>query len=190
MAYPTNPEFSAVNVKSRASVLRSETKSGRTQSRSIGAQRWAFTAKYNDMTRDEFAPVYAFVISQDGSVGEFDVTPPVISGTRGDASGSLATTTSAAIGESSITVTGITGSLKTGDFIKFANHSKVYMLTAGRSGGGVMEFTPPLLAGVGSTVAVEYQSVPFRMRLENDIQEFDLSGYDRYQFEIDLIEVI
>ena len=64
MSYPTSPEFSAIKVESQHSNVRTETRSGRTQVRSLGAQRWAFTAQYNDMTREEFAPVYAFVVGE------------------------------------------------------------------------------------------------------------------------------
>jgi hypothetical protein len=59
MSYPTDPEFAAINVTSRHSNVVSETRSGRRQVRSIGAQRWAFTAQYNELKRTEFAPVYA-----------------------------------------------------------------------------------------------------------------------------------
>jgi len=62
--YPTTPEFQAINLESRHNNVMSETVSGRMQVRTLGGQRWSFTAKYNPMTREEFQPVFAFVMSQ------------------------------------------------------------------------------------------------------------------------------
>ena len=128
--YPTDPEFSAVGIESKHNNLVSETRSGRRQVRSIGGQRWAFTAKYSPMTRADFAPVHAFVISQQGQLGTFTITPPVISNAQGNVSGTVLTSAAHSIGDSTIAVDGMTGTLKAGDFIKFAGHSKVYMVTA------------------------------------------------------------
>jgi hypothetical protein len=190
MSYPTDPEFTAINVTSEHSNLRSETRSGRTIVRSLGSQRWRFTAKYDDLTREQFAPVLAFVMSTRGGLNSFEIVPPVISTTQGSISGTPAVNGGHLSGDNTINVDSFTGTLKAGDFIKFADHSKVYMVVADRSGTGTMTIEPPLIQDVPTNTSITVSSVPFTMRVDNDIQQYRLSGYDRYQFQIDLIEAI
>jgi len=190
MSYPTTPEFSAIKVESRHSNVRTETRSGRTQVRSLGAQRWSFTAKYNDLTRDEFAPVFAFVVGTGSGVDSFDIVPPVISDSKGNVSGTALTNGAHSIGDSTIAIDGISGTIKAGDFIKFAGHDKVYMVTADRTGAGIMSIHPPLISAVANDAQITYDNVPFKMRVANDIQQFGLTEFDRFTFEVDMIEVI
>ena len=190
MTYPASPEFSAINVDSISANIRSETRSGRTQVRSIGAQRWRFTARYNDLTRDDFAPVYAFIMSTGGGFTPFEIIPPVISDTSGDATGLMAVNGSHSAGDSTISVDGFTGTIKAGDFVKFASHTKVYMVTADLTGAGVLNISPALLSSVSNDNAVTYTGVPFTMRLSNDTQKFSAGAGDRYKYEVDMIEVI
>ena len=93
-------------------------------------------------------------------------------------------------GDATITVDGFSGVIKAGDFVKFGSHDKVYMVTSDQSGAGTLNIQPPLVTAVANDEAVTYNNVPFTVRLENDIQEWSLSGFDRYNFEIDLIEVL
>ena len=187
--YPATPEFSAVKLESLQPNIVTETRTGRRQVRSVGGQRWAFTAKYNDFTRAEFMPVYAFVLAQAGQLETFTIVPPVISSTSGTATGSV-TSSAASIGATSVTIAGLTGILKAGDFVKFASHTKVYMVTADRSGAGAMSIIPALVTATGAVGAVTYNSVPFTVRLNNDLQSYSLSGYDRYTYEIDMVEAL
>jgi hypothetical protein len=188
--FPATPEASTVNITSLQPNLMSETRSGRRQVRSIGSQRWSMTATFNPMTRAEFMPVYAFVLAQKGQLDTFQFVPPVVGSTEGGATGTVTTNGTFAIGATSITIAGLTGTLKAGDFIKFASHSKVYMLTADRSGAGAMTIEPPLFVAVGNTVGITYVSVPFTVRLTNDIQQYRLQGFERYTYEIDMVEAL
>lgn len=190
MSYPTDPEFATVEITSRHANIRSETRSGRTQVRSIGSQRWALRGRYNDLKREEFAPVFAFVMTQKGGVEDFTIVPPVISDTRGTASGTVRSTAAHSAGDNTVSIDGLTGSLKAGDFIKFASHDKVYMVTVDRSGSGTLTIQPALVEAIPNNDAVTYNDVPFKVRLENDVQEWSLSGFDRYSFELDFIEVL
>lgn len=189
-AYPTTPEFRAINITSRHSNLVSETRSGRRQARSIGTQRWAFTAQYNPLTRAEFMPVYAFVISQDGQNSTFTIVPPVISDAQGSISGTMLVNGAHSIGDNTIAVDGFSGQIKAGDFVKFNGHSKVYMVTSDLTGAGTLNIIPSLVTALGDNEAVAYDSVTFTMRLNNDIQEYSLNTNEYYQFEVDMIEVV
>jgi hypothetical protein len=188
--YPASPEASQVQISSLKFNLMSESLSGRRQVRGIGGQRWALTASYNPMTRAEFMPVYAFIVAQNGQFETFTFIPPVVGSTSGTATGTITTSASASIGATSVSLTGLTGALKAGDYIKFASHNKVYMLTADRSGAGAVAIQPPLVAAVGSGVGVTYNNVPFTVRLNNDLQQYTLSGYERYTYQVDMVEAL
>jgi len=188
--YPTTPEFQAINLESRHNNVMSETVSGRMQVRTLGGQRWSFTAKYNPMTREEFQPVFAFVMSQQGRFGTFTNVPPVIGDASGDVSGTALVNATTAAGATSVAMDGITGTIKAGDFIKFASHSKVYMVTADRAGAGSVSIEPPLVSGVTDNEAITYDSVPFLMRLANDVQSYNLASNEYYEYEPDMIEVL
>lgn len=187
--YPSTPEFQAVNLKSTHNNLSSVTLSGRVQVRTIGGQKWQFSAKYNPMTRAEFQPVFAFVTSQQGSLGTFTIVPPVISSTSGTATGTALVNGATAAGATSVPVDGFTGTIKAGDFIKFG-HSKVYMVTADRTGAGNISIEPALVASVIDNEIMVYNNVAFTMRLRNDIQSFGLNQFEYYTYEVDMEEVI
>ena len=132
--YPTTPIFSTIGFRSVNYNLSSQSISGRTQVRNIGGQRFEFSAQYTRMTRSEFAPILVFTMAQRGSAETFTIVLPQISSKSGDASGTILVNGAADIGATTVGVDGVTGTLKAGDMVKFANHSKVYMLTADRAG--------------------------------------------------------
>lgn len=188
--YPSDPEFQAIGVTSRHSNLVSETRSGRRQVRSIGGQRFAFTARYNPMTRAEFNPVFAFVLTQQGQLGTFQITPPVISDSTGSVSGTMRANGAHSIGDSTIAIDGITGTIKAGDFVKFNGHSKVYMVKADLTGAGTLNIEPALQETVSNDEVIDYDGVTFTMRLDNDLQSYSLDANEYYVYEVDMVEVI
>jgi hypothetical protein len=188
--FPSEPVASKVQISSLKFNLMSESLSGRRQVRGIGGQRWALTASYNPMNRSEFMPIYSFIIAQNGQFEIFSFVPPIVGSTAGTATGTVTTNTSVAIGATTVSLTGLTGSLKAGDYIKFANHTKVYMLMADRSGAGTVGIQPPLTAAVASGQGVTYNNVPFTVRLNNDLQEYSLIGFEKYIYEVDMVEAI
>jgi len=189
MSYPTSPGFNAINPSSNRQTLFSQAASGRMQSRKIGGQNWTFTAQYAPMSRAEFAPVLAFVESQNGRHGVFTIVLPVLSNTSGDGTGTV-TCSAASIGASSVTIAGLSGSLKAGDYIKFSGHDKVYMLIADRSGAGAISISPALIGAVTRSDTVVYNNVPFTVRLANDVQSYALVTDGFYRYEVDLMEAL
>ena len=188
--YPTTPIFSTIGFRSIHYNLSSESVSGRTQVRNIGGQRFEFSAKYSRMTRTEFAPLLSFIMAQRGSAETFTIVLPQISSKTGDATGTILVNGAAAIGALTIGVDGITGTLKAGDMVKFANHNKVYMLTADRAGDGNISIQPALRVAVPNDNAVTFDSIPFTVRLNNDVQEFNLGSASLVDYEIDMIEAV
>jgi hypothetical protein len=188
--YPTTPIFSTIGFKSVNYNLSSQSISGRTQVRNIGGQRFEFSAQYTRMTRSEFAPILVFTMAQRGSAETFTIVLPQISSKSGDASGTILVNGAADIGATTVGVDGVTGTLKAGDMVKFANHSKVYMLTADRAGNGNISIQPALRVAVPNDNAVTFDSVPFTVRLNNDVQEFNLGSASLVDYEIDMIEAV
>jgi len=190
----SNAKFESLGIKSIQNTIISKTVSGKKLARQIDGQRWGFTARIITAKRsDVYGELMAFIVKQRSGKENFTIIPPEVEDARGTASGTPNGTASA--GATSITLGGTgTGTLKAGDFIKFANHDKVYMVVADQSdiSTGSLTIEPPLTTAVSSS-DIQYDNIPFTVHLTNDIQEFGVVGADKdgnalYQFEFDVEE--
>ena len=196
-AFPiSTAKFQSLGIKSIQNTIISKTVSGKKLARQIDGQRWSFTARVITAKRsDVYGELMAFIIKQRSGKENFTIVPPEVEDARGTASGTPNGTASA--GATSITLGGSgTGTLKAGDFIKFDNHDKVYMVVADQSdiSTGSLTIEPPLTTAVSSS-DITYDNVPFTVYLTNDIQEFGVVGADKdgnalYQFEFDVEEAL
>jgi hypothetical protein len=190
----SNSKFQTLGIKSVQKTLLSKSASGKRFARQIDGQRFLFTANIITSKRsDVYGELMAFIMKQRSSKETFTIVPPEISNARGTASGTPNGTASA--GATSITLGGSgTGTLKAGDYIKFANHDKVYMIVEDQSdiSTGTITIEPPLREAVSSS-DITYDSVPFTVYLVNEMQEFGGIGADKdgnvlYKFELDVEE--
>jgi hypothetical protein len=191
--YPTTPVFNSINFSSEQKTITSTTDSGKMFSVQVDGQRFKFSASYPPMTRDEFAPVIAFIMKQRSQKETFQIALPDLKNAKGDVSGVVETNGTASAGDTSVTVDGMTGTLKAGDFIKFNGHSKVYMVVAdatASSGSATLTIEPPLRENLSDNEVVTYDGVEFTVRLTNDVQEFNTGIYSLYRFEVDFIEAL
>jgi len=131
-----------------------------------------------------------FIMAQRGMAETFTIVLPEISSSSGSVSGTMLSSAAGSIGDTSIAVDGFTGTLKAGDVFKFANHTKVYMATADRSGSGSLSFQPALVSAISDNETVTYDDVPFTVRLNNDVQEYGIATDLSYSYEVDFIEAI
>ena len=194
-AFPiSTAKFESLGIKSIQNTIISKTVSGKKLARQIDGQRWAFTARVITAKRsDVYGELMAFIVKQRSGKENFTIVPPEVEDARGTASGTPNGTASA--GATSITLGGSgTGTLKAGDFIKFASHDKVYMVVADQSdiSTGSLTIEPPLTTAITNS-DIQFDNVPFTVHLTNDIQEFGVVGSDKdgnalYQFEIDVEE--
>ena len=194
-AFPiSTSQFTSLGIKSIQNTIISKSVSGKKLARQIDGQRWAFTIQIITAKRsDVYGELMAFIVKQRSGKENFTIVPPEVEDARGTASGTPNGTASA--GATSITLGGTgTGTLKAGDFIKFANHDKVYMVVADQSdiSTGSLTIEPPLTTAISSS-DIQYDNVPFTVHLTNDIQEFGVVGADKdgnalYQFEFDVEE--
>ena len=200
-AFPiSNAKFSTMGIKSIQNTIISKSDSGKKLARQIDGQRFAFTAEIITAKRsDVYGELMAFIIKQRSGKENFTIIPPEIEDARGNVSGTVLVNGSHTVGDTTINIDGMTGTLKAGDFVKFASHNKVYMVVADATADGSNEATitiePPLITALADDSVVTYDNVPFTVHLINDIQEFGTVGADKdgnvlYQFELDVEETL
>ena len=163
--------------------------------------------KSKPLERSDADTLFAFLASQDGKFDSFTFIPPIISNTKGTASGTV-TVNNAEVTETEsggvalsksagsravgITNSSETGTLKTGDKIKFSNHDKVYVLTADINLDGstvnALQFYPPLTTAVTSSTTVTYENVPFKVSLMDDVVRETISTDGLYTIEFTVRE--
>jgi hypothetical protein len=196
-AFPiSSASFETMGIRSIQNTIISKSQSGKKLSRQVDGQRFGFTAKIITGKRsDIYGELMAFIMKQRSQKENFTIIPPEVEDARGTASGIPHGTASA--GATSITLGGTgTGTLLSGDYIKFANHDKVYMIVADQSdiSTGSLTIEPPLTTAVSSS-NITFDNVPFTVHLTNDVQEFGAVGADNngnllYQYEIDVEEAL
>jgi len=200
-AFPiSTSKFQTLGIKSVQNTIVSKSLSGKKLARQVDNQRFSFTASIITAKRsDVYGELMAFIMKQRSGKENFTIIPPEIEDARGNVSGTVLVNGVHAVGDTTIDIDGMTGTLKAGDFISFASHTKVYMVVADATADGSNEATitiePPLITALTNDSVVTYDNVPFTVHLVNDIQEFGTVGADKdgnllYQFELDVEETL
>ncbi len=196
--FPSSPAPRDVAISTNQNTIVTTTASGRRQARQIDGQRFRLRLRFPIMTRTEFAPINAFVMKQRSQMESFTYSPPTISSALGVASGVISVNGAILAGVTSVAIDGManstSGVFKAGDYFRFTGQTKVYMVMAdvssNGSGQGTLTFEPPLRANVSDNAVLIYSGVDFTVGLTGDIQEFNISTENYFQYEIDLIEVL
>ena len=192
--YPTSPEFRSINFSSEQKTKTSMTDSGKIFSTQVDGQKFKFSATYPPMSRSDFAPVLAFIMKQRSQKETFQISLPDLKNAKGNVSGSVLVKNAHTAGDTTITVDAMTGTLKAGDFVKFAGDTKVYMVvsdvTADGSNEATLTIEPPLRSAISDNASVTYDGVEFTVRLTNDLQQFSTDDLDTFRFEVDFIEAL
>lgn len=130
MNFPTNPKPNSIKITSISPTLVSLTHSLKRQARRRGGQRWLLDIDFPPMTREQFLSIWAFSIAQQGQFKTFNYIPIIYGSTSGTLTGDLTVSGAynAGISAVSVNIDG-NGNFEKGDFIKFNNHDKVYMIT-------------------------------------------------------------
>jgi hypothetical protein len=196
--FPSSPAPRDVAISSNQNTIVTTTASGRRQARQIDGQRFRLRVRFPVMTRTEFAPINAFVMKQRSQMESFQYVPPTIDDALGVASGVISVNGAISAGVTSVAIDGManstSGVFKAGDYFRFTGQNKVYMVmsdvSSNGSGQGTLTFEPPLRANVADNAVLIYSNVDFTVGLTGDIQEFNISTENYFQYEIDLIEVL
>ena len=191
--------FESIDLQINQKTLFSETDSGKSFRRQIQAQRFSFTVSYPPMKRSDFAPIMAFIMKQRSRQEDFTITMPSYLNAQGNETGTLLVNGSHSASDTTIAIDGFAGDgagrLKAGDLLKFA-HDKVYMVVedvTSSSNSATVTIEPPLRTALADNSGVTYDSVPFKVHLTSDVQEFatsqnDVDGNLLFVYEFDVIE--
>ncbi len=203
-AFPiSSAKFETLGIRSIQNTIISKSLSGKKLSRQIDNQRWAFTIKIITGTRaDVYGQLMAFIVKQRSGKENFTIIPPELEDARGNESGTVLVNGAHTVGDTTIAVDGHANNnpnaFKAGDFIKFASHTKVYMIVEDVQASGnasTVTIEPPLVSTLANDSVVTYDNIPFTVHLTNDIQEFGAIGTAQdgallYQFELDVEETL
>ena len=204
------PGFASVKFSSEQPVSMSRTNSGRVITRSIVGQHWIIDITYNPMTRDEFEPVYNFLMEKRGRLKPFFVVLPQYSSPRTSTSGTISVSGSITSGDTNFLIDGmdsVTGGLRPGDMFNFSdssnsNHKKIYQIvrvtdyTNKLSTDSALDSTderrlyvvPPVEKDVSDNSTIVYTNPTFRVVQRSDVQEYSLGTNNLYQFSLQLEE--
>ena len=203
------PGFASVKFSSEQPISVSRTNSGRVITRAIVSHRWKINITYNPMTRDEFEPVYNFLLEKRGRLKPFFVKLPQHS-PRTTTSGTYTIQGPASAGSSSIltTVSSLSGGLRPGDLVTIndsqnSNHTKAYQIVKVNDSTNKLSsdtdlnnanerrlfLVPPLARTVSNSSTVTFANPLIKVMLQSDIQEYDLGTNNLYEFSLNLEEV-
>jgi hypothetical protein len=212
-SYTAGPGFASVKLDSVQPTAVSTTNSGRVTSRSIMAHKWKIDISYNPMTREQFEPVFNFLMEKRGRLKPFEVVLPQNAATR---------TTLALTSGSNIIVDGAilagapyfkadnhsattTGNMRPGDMFNFtdsanSNHKKVYRVTSVTNNTNYISglrpdadqryyyVTPSIEKAVTNDTPLVTTNPIFRVIQNGDTVSYSLGTNNLYQFSLSLME--
>ena len=192
--FPTNPNFRSLNFKDNRPTLVNQTLSGKKQVRQIGSQYFSFTVQMPPLQQEKAQEVFAFLQKQKGPFEDFTIVAPLDNLGAGKSETDIQVVGSHVSGDASIAIDGFTanqtGALKAGDLIKFANHSKVYMvqsdIDANSSGQLTVLISPNLVTTLADNEAVTVNKPSFTVYLESDeiIRSDTIGGFSSISFDV------
>jgi len=211
------PGFASVNISSGTPIQVTRTNSGRLISRSAAGHKFEMKIEYNPMTREQFEPVYSFLIQQNGRLNPFFVQLPQQYTSRSStfatyaASNTISTAGALTQGSDFMVQGGHSSSQTTnpqlGDMFTITDtndslHKKSYRVTRvmvrdnHHSGihsnpsttQRIVYFHPPLQRAVASGQTINYDKPLFRVIQKNDIQSYSLGTNNLFSFSLDLEE--
>ena len=209
------PGFSKVSFTSESPTQVSRTNSGRVITRRMASQRWDINITYNPMTRDQFEPVFNFLLMR-GRLNPFYVQLPNQYTGRVSAfathTASNTPTAATALNQGAIFMLQAghhatqTTNPKPGDMFTIVDtndtlHTKAYRVTrvmirdthhTTHSNPATTErivyFNPPLQKAVTSGSGIEYYQPLFRVIMKGDVQQYSLGTNNLYTFGLTLEE--
>jgi len=210
------PGFATVSFSSQAPVQVGRTNSGRVITRQIAGHRWNINLTYNPMTRDQFEPVFSFLLQKKGRLNPFYIQLPNQYTSRNSAFTTYTTSNNPAVdgalnqgaewmlqdGHSTTQTT----EPQVGDMFTITDsndslHTKAYRVTrvmnnatykTSHTQPGTAErivyFTPNLQRSVGDNATVNYYQPLIRVMLKGDVQQYSLGTNNLFTFSLTLEE--
>ena len=194
MDLPAGMHFDSVEIYSDDPTLESVSAGGRTVVAKISAPRWRATLQTPLIRASEARAYQGFINARRGAYEAFDIQIPQQSTPQGTALGSP---TYGSHSGDALTLNGFTanqtGALQVGDYLRFANHNKVYQAAsqadANGSGVAVFDIYPPLMETPSGGEAVTVVDVPFLMRVAT-LSSWSIEPPDLMRVTLELVEDI
>jgi|TARA_R100000030_G_scaffold53567_2_gene40261 hypothetical protein len=194
--FPTTPNFRALDFRDNRPTLLNQTLSGKRSVRQIGSQYFSFTVQMPPMEQLEAQAIFAFLQKQKGSFENFTIQAPLNNKGVSYSETDILVNAVHAAGVSAIAMDGFsqtTNALRAGDIIKFANHSKVYMVQSdvtASGGGATVNISPNLVTALADNEAVTVNKPLFTVYLANDEIMYSTDASGLYTISFDVREVI
>jgi len=209
-SYTAGPGFASVKFTANQPVSFSRTNSGRVTTRSIVGHHWSIGITYNPMTREQFEPIYNFLLEKRGRLKPFFVILPQNADPRTTTSGTISVQGSITSGDSNFLIDGmdsVTGGLRPGDMINFldsgnSNHKKAYQIVRVHTSANKLSsdsaldssderrlyVVPPVEKDVTDNSTITYTNPLIRVVQTSDVQEYSLGVNNLYTFSLNLEE--
>jgi hypothetical protein len=211
------PGYASMTFSSQAPIQMSRTNSGRVITRSIAGHRWNINITYNPMTREQFEPIYSFLLEKNGRLNPFFIELPQHLTSRNSAfttyqaSNAIDTNATLSAGAGFMIQDGHSSTAATqpqpGDMFTITDtndslHTKAYKITRVMNSGTyntalhsapgstqrIVYFTPHLQRSVSQANAVIDYTPLIRVILKTDIQSYNLATNNLYEFSLSLEE--
>jgi hypothetical protein len=196
--FPTSPGFSALNFQNVRPTLVNQSLSGRRAVRQIGSQYFMFTVSMPPMSQSDAMDIFAFLQKQKGSFESFQIKIPITNRGAAKSSTSVKVVGSHTATDSTIALDGFASStsavLKAGDLIKFAGHTKVYMvqsdIDSDGSGAATVSIEPGLVTTLSDNEVVTTNQPDFTVYLPNEDIVYSVDRNSIFGISFDVREVI
>ena len=194
--FPTDPNFRSLVFTDNRPILLNQTLSGKKSARQIGAQYFSFTVQMPPVDQLKAQEIFAFLSKQKGGYENFTIAAPLNNKGNSHSETDIVVNGATSAGASAVPMDGFSHTnhaLRAGDLIKFAGHSKVYMVqdeVTASGGSATVNIQPNLVANVADNEAVTTNKPLFNVYLANDEIRYttDISGF--YNISFDVREVI
>tara|TARA_R110000796_G_scaffold88216_2_gene189958 strand:- start:4547 stop:5188 length:642 start_codon:yes stop_codon:yes gene_type:complete len=185
------PGFQSVKLSSVQPIMRDRTNSGRIISRSHAYHKWEVQISYNPLTREEFDPIYTFLVDKRGSLAPFFVSLPQYRAQGSTAITGRTISTSVTAGKTTVIVNSSTN-MKPGMLFTIADsqdssHTKAYMVT--QVSGTSVKISPALAKDVIGGAALNFADPKLKVIQTSDTREYTLNTNNLYSFALKLEEV-
>lgn len=188
-ALPTTYNFAVIDFESvDERVIKTRAHSGRVFRKYIGGHFFRMTLTYPTLAKEEYEEIYAFLNSQQGQYDVFTVTVQDKNTPRGVATGTPLVNGASQTGKSIVTdgwTASVTNIMRAGDLIKFAGHTKVYMVdsdvNSNASGQATIAITPALVVSPADNEAITVSNVPFTVTRTSGIQSYSGRAGNLYE---------
>jgi hypothetical protein len=198
MAFPTDIRIAQLtkSLITPTQILKSI--SGQEERSQIAASYYQLETTFNNLTSAERKKLLAFIASVGVALDSFEIVlPDTISDTETSFSGTITINDEVGTVANSVDVTANTTNatvLQAGDYFKFPNHSKVYMVTqdvdVDGSGVGTLNYFPYTRTTVSNGSSLTFNDVPMTVRLANPNVVSNIQVNEFSTFTILLNEVI